>query len=93
MVVFGTNFRTVPGVRAAVDLTSPTRLVATLPLLVPDNYTVQWTSVSVDGDTRTGSYAFGVRQSSSRMPWLYGLVVLGFTLLLMRLALRSYRQR
>jgi len=92
IVVFGTGFRFVAGVHAAIDLTSPTRLVATLPTLAPDNYTVQWTSISVDGDTRTGSYTFGVRRPTSQLHWLFGLVALA-TLLLVPWVILFVRRR
>lgn len=55
-----------PGVETALDLTEPTRIVATVPELTPDNYTVQWTSLSVDGDILWGSYAFGVQPPTER---------------------------
>jgi methionine-rich copper-binding protein CopC len=66
VTIFGSGFRSVSGVEAAVDLTQPTRLVATVPELTPDTYTVQWTSLSVDGDMLSGSYAFGVQPPPER---------------------------
>ena len=79
-VIYGSGFRAVIGVQAAVDLTKPTRLVVMLPELVPDNYTVQWTSIATDGDTVTGSYAFGVRASSSVAEW-FGPLTVGLLIL------------
>ena len=61
IAIWGPNFQAVSGVQAVVDLTQPTRLVASLPELQPDTYTVQWASISVDGDAMTGSYQFGVQ--------------------------------
>ena len=73
IVLFGTGFRAVSGVQVALDLTQPTRLVAILPELAPDNYTVQWKSVSIDGDILSGSFSFGVRARTVRFPWPFGL--------------------
>ena len=95
VVLYGTGFRAVTGVQSVVDLTQPTRLVATLPALSPDNYTVQWTSVSVDGDTLSGSYAFGVQVETQRSGPLFNLlaaVLLILVLLAMTLAVRRRRR-
>ena len=81
VTLYGTGFRAVGGVQAVLDLTQPTRLVATLPLLAPDNYTVQWTSLSVDGDTLSGSYSFGVRPNEPLRPWPVGWLIAGLALL------------
>ncbi len=77
VAIFGSGFRSVPGVEAAVDLTEPTRLVATVPELTPDNYTVQWTSLSVDGDMLSGSYAFGVQPPTERPVSIVALLSAG----------------
>ena len=71
--IYGSGFRAVNGVQSALDLTRPTRLVVMLPELVPDNYTVQWTSIATDGDTVTGSYAFGVRAPLGVAGWFVPL--------------------
>ena len=98
VTLYGTGFRAVGGVQAVLDLTQPTRLVAALPELGPDNYTVQWTSVSVDGDTLSGSYSFGVRPTEtlwlSQVGWLIaGLALLGLGAWWLRRQSRSVRRR
>ncbi|MCI0395101.1 MAG: copper resistance protein CopC [Chloroflexi bacterium] len=57
-VVFGAGFRQVPDLIGAIDPQAPEQLFAAVPALAPDTYTVQWTSVSNDGDTLSGSYSF-----------------------------------
>lgn len=86
VTLFGTGFRAVAGVQAVLDLTEPTRLVATVPVLVPDDYTVQWTSVSVDGDTLSGSYTFRLQPANAAgrgrpsMACLLGLILAALVL-------------
>lgn len=57
------GFQTVTDIRVRQDV--PGQLVATLPILPPNTYTVQWTAVSVDGHTISGSYTFGVASPTS----------------------------
>lgn len=92
-VIYGSGFRAVNGVQSALDLTRPTRLVVTHPELVPDNYTVQWTSISTDGDTITGSYAFGVRASSGLVGWFGPLTAGLLMLFFFGLSLARLRRR
>ena len=93
LVLFGTGFRAVEGVQVALDLTQPTRLVAMLPALAPDNYTVQWTSVSIDGDSLTGSYAFGIRSASNTARPLLNFLLALFIFLAVVTAILALRQR
>lgn len=67
-------------------------LVATLPPLAPDDYTVQWTAVSSDGHSVSGSYSFRVAAASSTILPLWQIAIallilvtlVGFVLFLRR---------
>ncbi len=80
IVVFGRNFLQVDDIQVVFDPTTPEQLMATLPPLDPDQYTVQWATVSIDGHKASGSYTFSVTRSSlegtTNESWLlWGAVV------------------
>lgn len=58
ILLFTGNFQPVAGIQAQVAATNPQLVVAAVPPLTPDDYTVQWTAVSTDGHTTSGSYTF-----------------------------------
>ena len=76
LTVFSLGFQEILGTSVSVFAESPTQLVAVVPTLSPGMYTVQWTSVSADGDELSGSYAFSV-MGQEKMPGgvnVWGLV-------------------
>lgn len=60
ILLFGHDFQAVDGVVAQVDPAHPEEIVATLPALAEDTYTVQWSATSDDGHEISGSYSFTV---------------------------------
>jgi len=70
ITLFAPGFRTISGVRTAVDPAAPAQLVATLPPLAPDTYTVQWVVVATDQHMMRGSYTFAVRPQQRWLLWL-----------------------
>jgi copper transport protein len=82
------DFKAVAGVTAAVNPQAPEQLLATLPLLEPGVYTVQWQATSLDDHTVTGSYHFTVAPPaaspplSTLWPWLGFAAVLSLVVLL-----------
>ena len=77
--IFAPSFRAVPGVTAWVDPAAPQLLRAIPPPLPPDTYTVEWSAVSADGHSVSGSFSFAVTQSAAaaaapRSGWPYVVV-------------------
>lgn len=70
ILLFGPGFRSIPGVITHVNPDAPEQLVATLPPLAPDTYTVQWVAVAIDKHVTRGSYTFGVKQPGNEYLWL-----------------------
>ena len=66
--IFAPSFRAVPGVTAWVDPAAPQLLRAIPPLLAPDTYTVEWSAVSADGHSVSGSFSFAVASSAAPAP-------------------------
>ncbi len=67
VTLYADGFTPVPGVAVAADGDT---LQATLAApLTPGTYTVQWTALSADGHTSTGSYQFALAGTSPRLPW------------------------
>lgn len=81
IILFKDDFQPVRGINARVDEAVPARLITAVPELTAGLYTVQWTAVSVDGHTISGSYAFRVSAAAflpvpPRQLWLSGLSLL-----------------
>lgn len=86
-----TDFREIEAVSPSVDPGHPEQVYATIPILEPGVYTVQWHAVSEDGGETDGSYSFEVRRSNGLDLRLIGivaaisiLVILGLGLLVRR---------
>ena len=58
--VFTEGFQYIDNIQIEQPQDSPSQLLATLPQLPPDEYTVQWTAVSEDGHAISGTYAFQI---------------------------------
>lgn len=61
ITLFAPGFRAIPGIVTSVNSAAPEQLIATLPPLEPNTYTVQWVAVSTDKHVIQGSYAFEIR--------------------------------
>ncbi len=79
--VFGTNFRQIRGIQVAFERDEPVQVIAALPPLDPDQYTVQWTAVSIDGHRSSGSYAFSVTVPIEEGPGKYSWFIV-FTMMI-----------
>lgn len=89
------DFRQIEAVNPSIDPGHPEQMYATLPVLEPGVYTIQWHAVSEDGGETSGSYSFEVRSPNEFNRWLTGiiaaigiLVILGLGLLARRLQAR-----
>lgn len=86
IILFTEDFQPLAGIRAEVDESHVLRTA--VPSLSPGRYTVQWTAVSADGHSTSGSYAFQVTDSpfSSLLIWEIGLsfLFLGIIVILWR---------
>jgi methionine-rich copper-binding protein CopC len=76
IILFTEDFQPLTGIAAEVE--EGRVLVTAVPTLSHGSYTVQWTAVSVDGHSTSGSYAFQVTTSLySPLPvWEIGLSLL-----------------
>lgn len=97
ITIFTPGFRAIPGVVTSVNPAAPEQLIATVPPLAPDTYTVQWMAVATDKHIVRGSYTFGVRPQEQWYLWLSAAVTLAIWLLflagtLWRKKLRRVRQ-
>jgi len=81
ITLFAPGFRAIPGVVTSVNSAAPEQLIATLPPLEPNTYTVQWMAVATDKHIVRGSYTFGVRPQEKRYLWLSAVVTLAVWLL------------
>ena len=79
--VFGTNFRQIRGIQVAFERDEPVQVIAALPPLDPDQYTVQWTAVSIDGHRSSGTYAFSVTGPKLEGPGKYSWFI-AFTIMI-----------
>lgn len=70
ILLFAPNFQSIPGVLTRVNPDAPQQLIATLPPLTSDTYTVQWIAVASDKHVARGSYTFGVKQPNNEYLWL-----------------------
>jgi methionine-rich copper-binding protein CopC len=66
ITVFGEGFREVEGLEAQVDPEQAAVLVAALPDLAPETYSVNWLVLSTDGHPASGSYTFAVLPGAER---------------------------
>ena len=80
ITLFGENFRPITDIETQYNPSDPATLRAMVPDLEPGSYTVQYTAVSVDGHTISGSYTFRVSASglavSSPQLLIFGLGIL-----------------
>jgi methionine-rich copper-binding protein CopC len=83
ILLFAPGFQSIPNVATHVNPAAPMQLIASLPLLKPDTYTVQWMAVSADKHVVQGSYTFSVSQPKNRGPWLAAAGILAIVLLLL----------
>lgn len=81
ITLFAPGFRAIPGVGTSVNPAAPEQLIATLPPLEPDTYTVQWMAVATDKHIVRGSYTFGVQPIETWYLWLSVVVTLAIWLL------------
>jgi methionine-rich copper-binding protein CopC len=75
ILLFSESFEPVANLTAQVTESDPHTLSAAIPSLRPGNYTVQWTAVSTDGHTTSGSYTFGLASSSLASSLLWQVAV------------------
>lgn len=61
LTLYSGFFQEVSGIESAIDPQKRQNLVSAVPTLSPGQYTVQWTSIGLDGDTVTGSYSFAIQ--------------------------------
>ncbi len=68
----------VEGISPEVDLAIPSEMIASIPPLQPGTYTLQWTAISADGHSATGSFSFSVSAATNRLDikWLLPVGVL-----------------
>lgn len=81
ITLFAPGFRAIPGVVTTVNPAEPEQLIATLPPLEPDTYTVQWMAVATDKHMVRGSYAFNLRPIETGYLLLSAAVTLAIWLL------------
>jgi len=81
ITLFAPGFRAISGVATSVNPAAPEQLIATLPPLEPNTYTVQWMAVATDKHIVRGSYTFGVRPQEKRYFWLLAVITLAVWLL------------
>lgn len=83
IVLFAPGFQAVSGVITSVDPAVPEQLIAQLPPLTPNTYTVQWVAVSIDKHMVRGSYMFSVQPATNRDRWLSVTATLAIGILLL----------
>lgn len=74
ILLFDQAFTPLPIGEARLDEAAPRELVATLPVLGPGRYTVNWRTVGADGHSFEGSYSFDVRLGTPRAAILTRIV-------------------
>ncbi len=76
--IFGENFKRVEGISPEINLVTPSEMIACIPPLQPGTYTLQWTAISADGHSATGSFSFAISASNERLDikWLLPVGVL-----------------
>lgn len=65
--IFGENFKKVEGISPEVDPAASSEMIASIPSLQSGTYTLQWTAVSADGHSVTGSFSFAISASNERL--------------------------
>ncbi|MCE7981836.1 MAG: copper resistance protein CopC [Caldilinea sp. CFX5] len=83
VLLFAPGFEAIPGVVTRVNPAAPEQLIAQLPPLAPDTYTVQWVVVATDQHVARGSYTFGVQPQAKGYLWLSVAATLLIWLLLL----------
>ncbi len=83
ILLYTSEFRSVSGVVTSVNPVSPQQLIATLPTLAPDTYTVQWIAVAKDKHVLRGSYTFAVQPQDNRYLWLSLLATIAIWVLIL----------
>jgi copper resistance protein C len=78
LALFQSGLRPVAGVVAVIEPDAPAQLMAPLPPLLPDIYTVQWWATGLDGHTVSGSYQFSVEAAPAGLSgwWLTAVLLL-----------------
>lgn len=89
--LFTEGFQYIEGIEPRIDPTNPNQLYTPLQMLESNDYTVQWTAISLDGHTVSGTYTFRVENTTSRpiWGWLIGGVLLAGGGLLLALRQRK----
>lgn len=65
--IFGEGFKRVEGILPEVDPAAPSEMIASIPPLQSGTYTLQWTAISADGHSATGSFSFATSASNERL--------------------------
>ena len=65
--IFAEGFKRVEGILVDVDPASSSEMIASIPPLQPGTYTLQWTAISPDGHSATGSFSFAISASKERL--------------------------
>ena len=65
--IFGEGFKRVEGIHPEVDPAASSEMIASIPSLQSGTYTLQWTAVSADGHSVTGSFSFAISASNERL--------------------------
>ncbi len=76
--IFGEGFKRVEGILLEVDPAAPIEMIASIPPLQSGTYTLQWTAISADGHSATGSFSFSVSAATNQLDikWLLPVGVL-----------------
>ncbi len=65
--IFAEGFKRVEGILAEIDPAASSEMIASIPPLQSGTYTLQWTAVSADGHSATGSFSFAISASNERL--------------------------
>jgi methionine-rich copper-binding protein CopC len=79
--IFGENFKKVEGISPEVDPATPSEMIASIPPLQARTYTLQWTAISADGHSVTGSFSFSISLSTNQLDiksiwWIFPVGIL-----------------
>ncbi len=76
--IFTEGFQYIDDIQVSIN---NDQLIAKLPPLENNEYNVQWSAISADGHSISGTYAFQIESTSSSdtmFYWLTGLLLIGF---------------